>query len=196
MKENVVPIDPTPHSPEALWQSQKEETPTMTLAEIRQKAQQFQTKIRWRNAREYAGAGLATILYGVMIWILPGVLTKIGAVVTLAAIYFVVYQLHRDGASRHLPADAAAGDCLAFHRHELERQRDLVSSVGPWHLGPMVPGLALFFTGLWMENVKDSEDALIMTISALLAATMLGLVYWLNVRAARHLQRELDQLAS
>lgn len=189
-----MPTNPTPHSPEALWQSQKEETPTMTLAEIRQKAQQFQTKIRRRNAREYAGAGLATIMYGVMIWILPGALTKIGAALTLAAIYFVTYQLHRDGASRNLPADAAAGDCLAFHRRELERQRDLVRSVGPRHLGPMVPGLALFFAGLWMENVYDNEDAVIMTISAALAAAVLGGVYWLNVRAARQLQRDLDLL--
>ena len=167
----------------------------MTLEDIRRKALTFQTKIRRRNAREYLFAAAGTILYGVFLWYLPGLLTKIGSALTLVAIYYVVYQINRDGAARDLPADAAAGDCLAFHRRELARQRDLLKRVGLWHLGPMVPGLALFFAGLWVEHVQSLKDAVIMTISVVLMAAVLAVVYWLNVRAANRLQRDLDLLA-
>jgi hypothetical protein len=186
--------NPAPDGPEALWQSQREEQPSMTLADIRRKAQTFQTKIRRRNIREYLFSGAGTIVFAAFIWILPGLITKIGCALTLLAIYFVVYQLHRDGSAREVPAEAAAGDCLAFHRRELERQRDLLRRVGPWQIGPMVPGLALFFAGLWVANVDDRGDVVAMTISGLLMAAVLAIVYWLNVRAANQLQREVDLL--
>jgi hypothetical protein len=93
-----------------------------------------------------------------------------------------------------VPVDVAAGDCLAFHRGKLERQRDLLRRVGPWQLGPMVPGLGLFFAGLWLRNVNDRGDVLAMTITGLLMAAVLVVVYWLNIRAANELQRELDLL--
>lgn len=166
----------------------------MTLADIRRKAETFQTTIHRRNAREYIGLAFGTILYGFFIWSLPGVLTKVGAALTLLAMYYAVWQLHRDGAARVLPADAAAGDCLAFHRRELTRQRDMLRRVGPWHIGPMVPGLGLFFAGLWLENVRSREDAVIMAISVVFSAMVLAIVYWLNVRAANRLQRDLDLL--
>ena len=167
----------------------------MTLEDIRRRARTFQTKIRRRNAREYAFAAAGTILYGIFLWYLPGLLTKVGCALTLIAIYYVVYRINRDGAARDFAADAAAGDCLAFHRRELARQRDLLSRVGRWQLGPMVPGLALFFAGLWVENVRDLKDAVIMTIAGILMAAVLAVVYWLNVRAASRLQRDLDLLA-
>lgn len=189
-----MPTNPTPDSPEALWRSQNEEAPVMTLAEIRRKAQTFQTKIRRRNTREYIGAAMGLPLFGAFMWIFPGLLTRLGAGLTMVAIVYVVYQMHRDGSARELPADAAASDCLAFHRRELARQRDMLRRVGPWHQGPMVPGLALFFVGLWLENVHDQKDAVIMTISGILMAAVLGVVHWLNVRAATQLQRDLDLL--
>jgi hypothetical protein len=190
-----VPTNPSRNSPEALWRSQNEETPVMTLADIRRKAQAFQTKIRRRNVREYTGAALGMILFGTFMWIFPGLLTKLGAGLTMLAIVFVVYQMRRDGSARDVPADATAADCLTFHRQELARQRDLLKRVGPWQQGPMVPGVALFFAGLWLEYVHDREDAVIMTISAILMAAVFGVVHWLNARAARQLQRDLELLA-
>jgi hypothetical protein len=166
----------------------------MALADIRRQAETFQTRIRRRNAREYAGVVVGTILYGVFIWILPGIVTKIGSALTLLAMYYAVYQIRRDGASRELPADAPAGECLAFHRRELTRQRDMLRRVGPWQIGPIVPGLALFYAGLWIEKVRSREDAVIMTITAILGLALLAFVYWLNVRDANRLQRDLDLL--
>jgi hypothetical protein len=48
---------------------------------------------------------------------------------------------------------------------------------------------------LWLGSVDDLHDAVVMTISCALAGGMLLLAYWLNVRAANELQRQIDVLA-
>ena len=111
-----MPKKPTPVSPEELWQSQPEEEMNMTLATIRSKSLKFQTRIRRRNIREYVGLVAGTVMYCGFLWFLPDLLTKVGAVLTLAGMYFSVYQIHRDGSSQEVPVDSSAGDCLEFHR--------------------------------------------------------------------------------
>lgn len=189
-----MPNKPTPLSPEELWQSQPEEEMNVTLATIRSKSLKFQTRIRRRNIREYIGLIVGTVMYCGFLWFMPGLLTKIGAVLTLAGMYFSVYQIHRDGSSQEVPVDSSAGDCLEFHRRELTRQRDMLRRVGPWHIGPVMPGFVLFFAGVWVSNVHNTRSAIVMAVSGALAVAVFGFVYWLNVRAANKLQQELDGL--
>lgn len=190
-----MPNKPTPPNPQDLWQNQTEEEMNLTLVDIRSKALKFQTKIQRRNMREYIGIGVGTIMYGWFLWSLPGLVTKIGAAVTLAGMYFSVYQLYRDGSAQEVPVDSPAGDCLDFHRNELTKQRDMLRRVGPWQIGPVLPGMALFFAGAWIHNVQGTEDAVVMGIAGLLAAGVFAFVYWLNVRAANKLDAELQALA-
>ena len=189
-----MPDKPTPISPQELWQSQPEEDMNMTLATIRSTALKFQNRIRRRNIREYVGIVIGTIMYCGFILYVPGILTKLGAVLILAAMYFSVYQLHRDGSSEEVPVDASAGDCLAFHRRELIRQRDMLRRVGPWHIGPVMPGFLLFFAGTWVSSVHDTRAAVTMTICFVLAVSVFAFVYWLNVRAANKLQQQIEAL--
>jgi len=187
-----VPNKLTPTSPEELWLNQPEEETNMTLKEIRSKALKFQTKIRRRNLIEYIGIVVGTAMYCGFMWYLPGVLVKLGAALTLAGMYFSVYQIRRDGSAREVPVDSSPTECLEFHRRELTRQRDMLRRVGPWHIGPALPGLALFFVGVWIENVDGLEESLIVGASGVLAAAVLSFVYWLNVRAANKLDQELE----
>jgi len=185
---------PNKPTPAELWQSQPEEELNMTLATIRSTALKFQNRIRRRNIREYAGMVLGTVMYCTFMWFMPGLLLKIGAALTLAGMYYSVYQIHRDGSSREVPVDSAAGDCLEFHRRELTRQRDMLRRVGPWHIGPVMPGFVLFFAGVWMNSVDDTKSAIVMAISGILAVAVFGFVYWLNVRAANKLQQQIEAL--
>jgi len=184
----------TPNSPEELWQNQIEEETNMTLADIRSKALKFQTKIRRRNLREYIGIVVGTAIYCGFAWYLPGLLVKLGAALTLAGMYFSVYQIRRDGSAREVPVDSPPSECLEFHRRELTRQRDMLRRVGPWHIGPMMPGVALFYVGTWIGNVDDLKSVLIFASSGVLGLAVLAFVYWLNVRAANKLEQELDTL--
>ena len=189
-----MPNQPTPISPEELWQSQPKEEMNMTLATIRSTALKFQNKIRRRNIREYIGIVVGTVMYCGFTWFMPGLLTKIGALLTLVGMYFSVYQIYRYGSSQEVPVDSSAGDCLAFHRRELARQRDMLRRVGPWHIGPIMPGFVLFFVGVWVTNVNDMKGAIGMSISGVLAIAVFGFVYWLNERAANKLQQQIDAL--
>ncbi len=185
---------PTPIDPQQLWKSQVEEDTEVPLEFIRYKAQEFQKRIRNRNRREYVGIVFGTILYCGFMWFLPGLLVKIGAALTLAAMYYSVYQIHRDGSAAETPAEATAGECVDFHLGELIRQRDMLRRVGPWHVGPMIPGLLLFYAGAWIENVSNTRSALVLAGAGILAAAVIGGVYWANVRAADNLQEEIDAL--
>lgn len=189
-----MPNKPTPHSAQEIWQSQTEEETNMTLKDIRSKALKFQAKIRRRNIREYLGIVVGTVLYGFFISRSPNLLVTIGAVLTLVGMYFSVYQIYRDGSSQQVPVDESAGHCLEFHRREITRQRDMLRRVGPLQIGPIMPGMALFFAGHWVDVVHDLKAAIIMTITFALAVAVFGFVYWLNVHAANKLQSQLDDL--
>jgi hypothetical protein len=193
-KEEAMPDKPTPVNPQDLWQSQPEEEMNVTLATIRSKALKFQTKIRRRNIREYVGLAIGTVLYGAFVWFLPGLLTKVGAVLTLAGMCFSVYRIYRDGSSQEVPVDSSARDCLEFHRRQLVRQRDMLRRVGPRQIGPVMPGFVLFYAGVWDSSVRDTKSAIVMAITGILAASVFGFVYWCNVRAANKMQQELDAL--
>jgi hypothetical protein len=182
---------PTPNNPLDLWLSQTEEETKMSLEEIRQKAQAFQQKIRRRNIREYISIVFGTIPYCGVTWYLDHPVIRVGAVLTLIGMYYSVYQIYRDGSAQEVPAD---GECLGFHRRELTKQRDMLRRVGPCHIGPIIPGMLLFYAGAWLSKVDDQRSAIIMSISGLLALSVFAFVYWLNVRAATKLQHELDAL--
>ena len=92
--------------------------------------------------------------------------------------------------------DSPAGDCLDFHRSELTKQRDMLRRVGPWQIGPVLPGVALFFVGNWVNEVDGLREALVMGTAGLLTLAVFGFVYWLNVRAANKLDVELEALGA
>lgn len=189
-----MPNKPTPNSPEELWQNQTEEETNLTLADIRSKALNFQRKIQRRNLREYIGFILAAVVYAGYVWYLPGILVKAGAAMTLAGMCFSVYYIRRHGSARETPVDSPASECLEFHRRELTRQRDMLRGVGPKHIGPVIPGLALFFVGMWLANVDSLRDAIVFAVSGIFVAAVFTFIYWLNVRAANKLDRDIAAL--
>jgi len=112
-----------------------------------------------------------------------------------------VYQLHKKGAARTVPAEMAFRTCLDFHRQQLERQRDLLRGVWTWYLLPFVPGIAVFLIGLfrWTMTLPHAPaHARVIIITFALTAAACALVFFaigkLNQWAAQKLQREIDAL--
>ena len=175
--------DPNPNDAPGLWQNQPSEPLQMTVEEIRMKAAQFQKKIARRNLREYVAVAIVVVVFTGYAIFLPGALIKAGSILTVVAALFVAYRLHHKGSSRPVPAAIALSSSVEFHRKELERQRDLLRGVWLWYLGPFVPGMVLFGLGagsvIWASGL----------------AAIFGGVWWLNARAARKLQREIDALS-
>ncbi len=169
----------------------------MTLANIRDRAEKFQSKVWRRNLREYFAALVVVVGFGSSMWNYPGWMMKAGSALSIVAALFVVWQLHQRGAAQALPADSGM-PLVDFHREELIRQRDMLRSVGSWYLAPFVPGCVLITLGRYFQVHAHSRtlarDHQIIILGAVLVALVFGCVWLLNVWAAERLQNKIDQL--
>ena len=162
----------------------------MSLNELRRKAEKFQKRIHNRNLREYAASVLVIAAFGYYIWRFPQL--RLGSGLIIAATLYMMYQLHKRGAAKTVPAALGLGTCLDFHRRELERQRDLSRDVWKWYLLPFVPGLLAFVAVPAMQVPPDKWLRTVPFI--LLCAVVFYGIGRLNQRAARRLQRQIDEL--
>ena len=184
------------------WKNQPVDRVEMSLARVRQVADAFERRVQWRNFGEYAGCAVVIACFGYYISIFQTTLIRTGCGLVMAGTLFVAFALHRRGAARTLPEELALQTCLDFHRHELERQRDLLRSVWSWYLLPFAPGLAVFEAGVLAQamaqpNAAAHETRAITTFAIAIAGCSVVFVSIgvLNRRAASKLQREIDGLA-
>lgn len=181
-------IDDPSDEARALWRDQPSETPPMTLAHIHARA--YQSRVRWRNAREYlAGAvGIAGCA-----WLATRVeapLIQLGLVMMIIGALVAMWQLYRRGSSR-VVQPAAAAQSLAFHRTQLVRQRDALRSVWWWYLAPNVPGIAVTLLGQALARPERSVAVGILTMATVAMFVGIGL---LNRWGAGRLQAQIDEL--
>jgi hypothetical protein len=126
-----------------LWQDQPVEGVAISLGELRNRSQRLTRIIGRRNLREYVAGAAAIVLCGYLAWKVPLPLMRVGFVLSVPAVIFIVYHLHRYGAARIMPVEMGLTGCLQFHRGELERQRDLLRAVWKWYLLPLIPSMVL-----------------------------------------------------
>jgi len=186
--ENELP----PDNLKSLWQNQSVETVQMSLEQVRQKAESFQKKIRNRNLREYVAAAFVFAGSGYFLWRFPELRLAVGLL--LAGTIYVLYQLHTRGAAKSVPESLALNTCLAFHRRELERQRDLARDVWKWYLLPVVPGLLAVVAVPLLHS--PPEEWIRAWPFFLLWPTLFYAIWRLNKRGANKLQRQIDELNS
>jgi hypothetical protein len=112
-----------------LWQSQSQREPTMSLEQIREKAQRFEGVIYRRSRREYVAGTIGIFGFLRLLWIGPTTTIRIGAALTIVGGALVLYLLRKWGSTAPLPEALALQSAIEFHRAQLERQRDLLRSV-------------------------------------------------------------------
>jgi hypothetical protein len=189
-------IEPSPNDNlRRAWQNQKPEGIRMSADEVRRKAGKFEKRIFWRNAREYLAALAVVLFLGFQFGHTRDSMTRSGFALMIAGMVCMVWHLHRKGSSRTQPADLALTHSLEFFRRELERQRDLLQSVGRWYLGPMIPGWVVLMVALARTNPGHLHH-FVLAFSAFqfVAASLFVFVWRLNLGAARKLQRQIDEL--
>jgi hypothetical protein len=190
MKEDAMENEIPPDDLRKVWQNQTVEANQMSLDELRRKAEKFQKRIHNRNFREYAASVFVIAAFGYYIWRFPAV--RLGSGLIIAATLYVMYQLHKRGAAKNVPAALGLGTCRDFHRRELELQRDLLKDVWKWYLLPFAPGLLAFVAVPAMHSPPDKWLRAVPFI--LLCAVFFYAVAILNQRGARKLQRQIDEL--
>ena len=189
-------IDSPEHNPmQQVWQSQPTEGVHMSIAEIQTKASKFQTTIRWRNLREYAAAALVVLFFGYRMLGTADPLVRAGMALIIAGTCYLTWQLHRKGSESQLPKDAGLSSFIDFQRSQLVRQRDMLLSLWSWYLGPLLPGMVLMIVAIGRANPGHVKHIWLVT-SVYLAVILLVFlaIDRLNKRAARRLQRQIDEL--
>jgi len=183
-----------PNTPvQNLWQSQPVEGIHISVETIRKRAGKFERRVFWRNFREYASSAVAICTFGFFFAKDDRTLPRIAYVLFIAAIIWVVLQLHRRGSVKSLPEALGASSSLAFFRAELERQRDVVKSVFSWYLAPMLPGFLVLTLDIARRLPFPASLGPIAFMDGGIAVFFF-IVWRLNLRAARCLQRTIDQL--
>jgi hypothetical protein len=192
MMEVAMPNDPDLNDPRNLWQNQDEEAGgkvTITLNDIRRQAARLERRIYWRNMREYGAGVLVLAAFTVQIWrghgwqVAPPLLLIAGTI-------YVLFQLHRRGSARSLPADAGLRASLDFHLRELGRQRDALHTVWLWYLLPFVPG---FVAALVVQAAERGITARVIVFGVVLVLLLFG-IWGLNEWAARKIDRRMQEL--
>ena len=79
---------------QSLWCQQKEETFTMSMAEIHARATRFQSGIRTRNLTEYVAGLLVIGVFGWVAWLVPEPVVRLGAGLIIAGAVYVMWKLH------------------------------------------------------------------------------------------------------
>jgi hypothetical protein len=178
-----------------VWQAQGSGSAPLTIDELREKSEKFRSQIARRNLREYLVTALMMPYFGYFAWTTPLPVMRVGHVLMMAGLLYMVYQLHRRAAAADAPAEMAWKTCVAYHREELERQRDALDSVWKWYLGPLVPGLATILAAGCIAAFPRSTVAGILTLAGGGAVALL--LWWigrLNQKAAARIQRQIDAL--
>jgi hypothetical protein len=184
-----------PDDVRSVWQSQGPGGATPRLEEIRGKAGKFRRQILWRNGREYVVSALLAPYFGYCAWTARSAPVQWGNGLMVAGLLYMMYQLHRRASAAPAPADLGGKSCVAFHRAELERQRDALRSVWKWYLGPLAPGLV---TILGAGCAAGFHRSIAAGALATIAAGLVALLFWgvaiLNQKAAGQLQKQIDAL--
>lgn len=189
MNEN--PANPV----QQLWQNQPVEGIQMSADLLRHRAGKFERKIMRRNLREYVSSLAAAAAFGFFFATTRAILFRIAYALFIAGLGWVVFQLHRKGSARTMPADMGTSTSLQFFRAELERQRDAVKNVWSWYLAPLVPGFLLLTAGSLMARPYP-YGLISAAIMDGFVAVVFFVVWRMNMRAARCLQRMIDELCA
>ncbi len=176
-----------------IWQSQPVEGTKMSADVIRQRAIRFERKISNRNLRESITSLLVIGVFSYFFATTPGTLLRVTWLLFIAGMIWIIIQLRLKGTPKTMPTAMGSSSSVEFFRAELERQRDLVKSVWLWYLAPLVPGYFALNLACIFISPRPPRWGSLALIDAIFVAAFVG-VWMLNQRAARCLQRTIDEL--
>jgi len=171
-----------------------EEVTAMTIEEIRARGDYFYKAVRRRNIGEYLAAAYVAGSFSWRAAVSHGALVRAADVLVAAGALFVAYQLYRRGSARTIPPALDDTSYAAAYRAELCRQRDALSNVLFWYIGPFVPGLALLVIARTAEG--NAAHRTLALAGAAVVAFVFAVVWFINAQAARRMQWRIDEMDS
>lgn len=167
----------------------------MSLADIHDRAERFQTRIRWRNAIEHMAGVIVVFAFGAIALATPDLGIRAGVALIIAGVGYISWQLVKRAGAMTKPEGQT---WVEFHRAELVRQQKALSSVWSWYLGPLLPGVVVFILATAFSPIDNSLPLVarlaVLGMAIMWIALVFGGVAWINARAARKLEAEIAAL--
>lgn len=182
---------------QSLWVNQQSEGFTMSTEEIRARAGRMQSIVSRRNLREYLVGGSLIAFFGAMAFVASYPLSKVGCALIAVGVAFVMWRLFVVARAGSVSEAAAASDWAQFYRGELVRQRDALRGIWAWYLGPLVPGMLVYWLAIGVRSIGTPSAAWewAITVAGLgLTAFLFVRVAAANKKAADALQNEIETL--
>jgi hypothetical protein len=181
----------------ALWTTQTEEPFSMSLVDLQARATLLQSRVRRRNLIEYAAGALVVVAFTLVAFTARGIITQAAAALIVVGAVYVCWRLYALARAAAVRGFDSAESCADFHRGELVRQRDALQGIWRWYLGPLVPGMVLFWIGAGVPPSGDwptlGRIAMSVVGLGIGAAVFFGIAR-LNAAAAKALQAEIDAI--
>ena len=180
-----MPNDLPVFDPCRVWRQQEIESMTLTMDDLRGRSLAFEKSIRRRNLREFVAGSLALAVSAYQMATMRQLTAQLSMALLCAGMVLVLWRLMSRGAAASLPEEMGRANCIAFHRRELARQRDLLSAVWRWYLAPFVPGLALLTMDAFVSSAGNRR-----WLAVGFAAFVAG-AFWLIANLNRHAAERL-----
>lgn len=178
-----------------LWTQQTQEPFTMSLADIHDRAERFQSRIRWRNAIEHMAGVIVVFAFGAIALATPDWGVRAGVALIIAGVGYISWQLVKRASATTKPEGQT---WVEFHRAEMVRQHKALSSVWSWYLAPLLPGMGVFVLATAFSPIDNSLPLVarlaVLGMAIMWIALVFGGVAWINARAARKLEAEIAAL--
>jgi len=183
--------------PFPLWQAEAADATFSDPATCARRASTFERTIRVRNIFEYGAAAFVTVLFGAASiaafskgeWLFGS-----STMVVLIGVAVVVRNLLKRGSN----IDRRSEDpCLVHLKRQYERQHEFLRNVPLLYLGPLVPGIAMFYGVVAFRVAQVSSWAI--TLEGLagpiaITVALFGFIALANWLAARSLARKIEEI--
>lgn len=178
---------------QSLWTKQQQEPFVMSLTDIHARAERFQTRVRWRNWMEYAASAVVVFAFGNIALITPDWGIRVSAVLIILGVCYVSWKLATFAGATRKDAAVSWAD---FHRAELVRQHQALSTVWRWYLAPLMPGMLVFIlaTVFRPEDVPLLARIVIGVLAAGFVAAVFAGIAHLNKVGAERLRADIEAL--
>jgi hypothetical protein len=173
----------------ALWQGQGTQAPHVTVAAVRRRAEEIESKARRRRLVFWVSIVNNVAICAVLAWVMPQ--TRPFVAVFFLAVSLAQIQALTRSARTMAPADAGLMTCVAFLRASLEREREFSARAWLWFLVPAGIGELSLVAGMVITGVPVVRAVLP------LAAGIVALFCFVFLRSAdraRRLRIEMDVL--
>jgi hypothetical protein len=184
---------------QSIWQSLPTETITLSVEDMRARASKLDRRIRRRFIVEYVASVVVIIAFSwYATWPAPATpLWPIANVAIIVGTIVMLWNLHRVSRQQKPSGSASIKSLVEYHRANLAYQRDGLRTVWLWYLLPFVPGVVMWLAALWISRpATPAGDVMagFLIVTAAFCVAVFGLLFALNLLAAAHLQRQIDDL--